>query len=372
MLNKCSTSTVLNELSVTPVLETFVYSPLQERKTTERLHAALRLAGSHHHALLLVTSPNLPRRDQHPAWPRPQFAPVAGQVTVNTLNAYGYRQIREKVRSPKLLISPADLHFAMLNQLRNIWLDFPHIADVVQGRRSGARRLMDVMDNVKSMGFDHTVHTNRARFQERLDALNAQGLAWKIAEQFEILTSIGVLESTRQAPEAPSASPRYFYDKFFIFWRKASAVLHQQATFTFEDQKYWAYLDLRSPGTAGKRKPFITGAARYDHVFVDEFQDINPLDLALIKLIVERNQANLTIVGDDDQAIFEWRGASPEYILHPAQYFGVPFEDCQLTINYRSPRQIVALSQNLDSRNNENADASPSIVNPLTMPQMPP
>ncbi len=55
---------------------------------------------------------------------------------------------------------------------------------------------------------------------------------------------------------------------------------------------------------------------------VDEFQDINPLDIALIKGIAQRHRATLTIVGDDDQAIFEWRGATPEYILHPEQYLG--------------------------------------------------
>ena len=84
---------------------------------------------------------------------------------------------------------------------------------------------------------------------------------------------------------------------------------------------------------------------------VDEFQDINPLDLALIKVIVERNQSTLTIVGDDDQAIYEWRGASPEYILQPQQYFGAQFKDYQLETNYRSPRNIVNYSQNLISRN---------------------
>ena len=66
------------------------------------------------------------------------------------------------------------------------------------------------------------------------------------------------------------------------------------------------YLDLKSPGLDGRRKPAITGAARYNHILVDEFQDINPLDLELIKAVALRNRSTLTIVGDDDQAIFEW------------------------------------------------------------------
>ena len=192
------------------------------------------------------------------------------------------------------------------------------------------------------------------RFNERLDTLEEQGLSWRIKEQFDLLTTIGVLDSPKTGDkEGPSASRRDFYDRFFIFWRKATESLLGQSTFTFEDQKYWMYLDLRSPGLDGRRKPAITGAARYNHILVDEFQDINPLDLELIKAVTQRNQSTLTIVGDDDQAIFEWRGATPEYILHPNRYFNVDFQDYQLEVNYRSPRNIVEHSQQLIA-NNEN------------------
>ena len=68
-------------------------------------------------------------------------------------------------------------------------------------------------------------------------------------------------------------------------------------------------------------------------------------------MLAERNQASLTIVGDDDQAIFEWRGASPEYILHPERYLGLQFSDYLLSINYRSPRNIVDLAQTLIAHN---------------------
>ena len=208
------------------------------------------------------------------------------------------------------------------------------------------------MDNLKSMGFDHTTDTNFERFQGKIQSLKLQGASWRIEEQFDSLTRMGILEShTQNNVEHASHSAKAFYDRFFTFWRDASASLLDQSTFTFEDQKYWSYLDLRSPGPDGKTRPFIYGAARYDHILVDEFQDINPLDLALIKVIVDRNQSTLTIVGDDDQAIFEWRGASPEYILQPQRYFGSPFKDYLLETNYRSPKNIVTHSQNLIAHN---------------------
>ncbi len=281
------------------------------------------------------------------------FGGLDGHVTVTTLNAYGFRQIRNRVRNPKLLETRSDYHFAMLNQLRPAWEKHEHIGNAITGRnRNAPRRILEIMDNLKSMGFDHTSDLNLGAFRSRLQALAEQGLTWRIEEQFEWLTRIGILDAIeKRKADGPSRNVREFYNRFFQFWRDASDALLGQSTFTFEDQKYWAYLDLKSPGPDGKRKRPISGAARYDHVLVDEFQDINPLDLALIRVIAERNRATLTIVGDDDQAIFEWRGASPEYIVNPQEYFGVQFTDHQLQINYRSPRQIVSLSQNLINHN---------------------
>ncbi len=285
----------------------------------------------------------------------PAFECLNDKTTITTLNAYGWRRTRSQVRNARLLTSPADRHFAVLNQLRPVWLDKQHIEQAVTARgwgRRNTRTIMDVMDNLKSMGFDHTFDTNLDKFQERIRGLESQGASWRVDQQFEALAGMGILDiRNRSNGERTSADYREFYSKFFAFWRDATARLLEESTFTFEDQKYWPYLDLRSPGPDGKPKPHIYGAARHDHILVDEFQDINPLDLALIKVIVERHQSTITIVGDDDQAIFEWRGASPEYILQPQRYFGTQFKDYQLETNYRSPRNIVNHSQELIAQN---------------------
>ena len=282
----------------------------------------------------------------------PDFECLKDKITVTTLNAYGWRRIRNRVSNARLLNTTTDRHFAVINQLRPVWLGKSHIEQAVTARSRNTRTIMDVMDNLKSMGFDDTVDIDLDRFQERIRNLEMQGASWRIDEQFALLTRMGILDSYNgDNNERTSADNRAFYNRFFTFWREATSSLLDQSTFTFEDQKYWSYLDLRSPGPDGKSKPYIYGAARYDHILVDEFQDINPLDLALIRAIVERNQSTLTIVGDDDQAIFEWRGASPEYILRPEQYFGTQFKNYQLGINYRSPRNIVSHSQKLIARN---------------------
>lgn len=286
----------------------------------------------------------------------PEFEGISDQAMVTTLNAYGWQRIRRELNSPRLLTTSTERYFAMRNQLHPTWKDNKYIAPVITKPGSGPRTLMNVMDNLKSMGFDHTKDTNLKSFNERLDALEMQGLSWRIREQFDLLTRIKVLDSPKTGDkEGASASRRDFYNRFFTFWRDAADRLLAESTFTFEDQKYWAYLDL-SPGPDGKSKPAIRGAARYNHILVDEFQDINPLDLELVKVISQRHQATLTIVGDDDQAIFEWRGATPEYILNPKHYFGVDFQDYQLEVNYRSPRNIVEHSQRLITNNENRVD----------------
>ena len=282
------------------------------------------------------------------------FEPVRGQANITTLNAWGWNRIRNlsRVSNPRLLTTATDLFFAMKNQLHPVWSGNQYIEPVVTKPGSGARTLMTVMDNMKSMGFVHTRDVNRALYQEHLEALAAQGLSWRIDEQFELLTDLGVLDRPKRGDvDGPSTSRRDFYDRFFTFWRKATERLLEESTFTFEDQKYWNYLDITSDGPGNKSQQVPAGATRYDHIMVDEFQDINPLDLALVKAISERHRATITIVGDDDQAIFEWRGATPEYILHPARYLGTPFTDYHLQTNYRSPQNIVELSQNLIANN---------------------
>ena len=289
----------------------------------------------------------------------PAFETIKDHITISTLNAYGFRRMHNQLSNTRLLSSNNDRYFAMKNQLRPVWLDkYPHVQAVAVKRGTGARRLMNVMDDLKALGFDHTTDTNYERFKERLEAIQQSPLAPQMELQFETLTQLKVLDSkaTTDGVESAADSPRAFYDRFFRFWRDAVASLHNQLTFTFEDQKYWCWLDLRSPDADGKAKPAVTGIARFDHILVDEFQDINALDLALIQTLVDRHRSSITIAGDDDQAIFEWRGATPEYILSPEAHFDVPFATHVLDVNYRSPSNIVQHSQKLIAHNERRVD----------------
>ena len=88
---------------------------------------------------------------------------------------------------------------------------------------------------------------------------------------------------------------------------------------------------------------------RFSYIIVDEFQDINETQYEVIKLLsLPRN--NLFVVGDDDQAIYGFRGALPNIMKH----FNEDFPDAKdyyLTYNYRSCEKIVSFAERIISMN---------------------
>ena len=90
-------------------------------------------------------------------------------------------------------------------------------------------------------------------------------------------------------------------------------------------------------------------AQRFRHVLVDEYQDTNAIQFHLIERL-SRVHRNLTVVGDDDQSIYGWRGADIGNILS----FEKSFPDAtvlRLTQNYRSTRTILRAANGVVKHN---------------------
>jgi superfamily I DNA/RNA helicase len=87
----------------------------------------------------------------------------------------------------------------------------------------------------------------------------------------------------------------------------------------------------------------------YGQVMVDEFQDTNLLQMRFLKALVE-NHRNLSVVGDDDQSIYGWRGACVSNILDfPKMYSGSKV--VRLERNYRSTPAILTLANAVIAKN---------------------
>jgi DNA helicase-2/ATP-dependent DNA helicase PcrA len=90
---------------------------------------------------------------------------------------------------------------------------------------------------------------------------------------------------------------------------------------------------------------------RFSYVSVDEFQDINKVQVELISLLSDRTK-NLCVVGDDDQSIYAFRGSDPSYILN----FKDRYPQTKMVVlneNYRSSHEIVSAANNVISTNRE-------------------
>ena len=208
-----------------------------------------------------------------------EFASLRDTTEITTLNSWGFRRIRNAAFSPKLITSRKEFHFAMRNQLQPVWQQHEHVQSAIQSKNSWKRSqapriLMDTLDEFKSLGFDHVRHQDSALFRAHWKELEGQGLGWRIEELINQLIRFEVLEEDLSNARVTSRQ-KQVYERFFVFWREATQHLIDSSTFTLEDQKYYAFQDERTNIERGR---VLSGAASYDHVFVDEFQDINPLD----------------------------------------------------------------------------------------------
>jgi len=78
----------------------------------------------------------------------------------------------------------------------------------------------------------------------------------------------------------------------------------------------------------------------YPAILVDEFQDTDPLQYEILKLLSQENK-NIFVVADDDQSIYSWRGASPENIRNFILDFSI-HAPVFLEINYRNGDKIIS------------------------------
>ena len=275
----------------------------------------------------------------------PSLRHVSANVRVTTLNAWGYRQVRQLVTHAQLVGNKNERRRAMNNALQPVWQQYPRIADALTGGNKFrvGDALFATMESLKSLGFRHD-QVSESSVRRQIKWLKDAGMESQLDALLDPLQEVGLVTPNSLLHRRSFIGE--MMDDIIPFWSEATEQLRAQGLITFEDQKYWPYLTMT---TRGAKK--LSGAARTHHLLVDEFQDINPLDLRLIRAIAAQNDSTITLAGDDDQAIYEWRGASPEFILRPEEYLGGDFETFVLGTNYRSPANIVAMSQAMISNN---------------------
>src|SRR5262245_53946750 len=128
-------------------------------------------------------------------------------------------------------------------------------------------------------------------------------------------------------------------------YAKYQELMAREGCVDFGDQIVLVLRLLRS-------RPYVLGAyqRRFKYVLVDEFQDTNHAQFELVKLLAARH-GNVTVVGDEDQAIYRFRGAA----ISNVRGFLACYPDARrivLTANYRSHQAILDAAYRLIVHNN--------------------
>lgn len=133
-------------------------------------------------------------------------------------------------------------------------------------------------------------------------------------------------------------------DEFQDIFRLYEKSKKQMAKIDFDDMLVLTYKLL-------KREQEVLDIVRnvFQYILIDEFQDINRVQFEVIRLIAMPKN-NIFVVGDEDQSIYGFRGARPDFMIEFEKYFSNS-KRVVLDINYRSKKNIVELSQKLIKNN---------------------
>lgn len=180
-----------------------------------------------------------------------------------------------------------------------------------------------------------------AEFGQGTDANNVRGFLGQISDlKNKLLTPAKFLE---QIQSRPQTDPREMI--VYQVYNRYEELLEKNNSVDFDDL---IMKTVRLLKKSKQTREYYQN--RYEYVMVDEYQDTNPAQYQMIKLITGDN--NLFVVGDDYQAIYGFRGSDLSIILN----FEKDHPTCKivkLEQNYRSTKTVVHAGNSLMSNNAE-------------------
>ena len=168
----------------------------------------------------------------------------------------------------------------------------------------------------------------------------------------DITTSLLVSEISRYKnslltpSEAKGAAQLKLYQQIAEVYEKYEEYLEKNNLVDFDDLLLLPYKILKAnPKLADEI------SQKYQYIMVDEYQDTNELQYRLLRLLCTSHN-NLCVVGDDDQSIYGWRGATIKNILNFSEHFENTVV-VKLEENYRSTDTILNHANQLIEHNRD-------------------
>ncbi len=182
-------------------------------------------------------------------------------------------------------------------------------------------------------------------------AAKAQGLKLTEKEPRQVLQKIGLWKNQgkRRDLDVGEVGGDPVALLAATLWKPYASHLRALSALDFDDLLLYARELLETVPDVKKRYQ-----ALFRHVHIDEYQDTNPIQLDIVKLLVGP-QRNICVVGDDDQAIYAFRGADLENILAFDQVWS-PCVVVKLEQNYRSTSLILDAANAVIKKNRVRKD----------------
>lgn len=140
----------------------------------------------------------------------------------------------------------------------------------------------------------------------------------------------------------------YFEKVVLSVYKRYSEILKNSNSLDFDDLIFYTVKLLKE-----HNEVLHYYQEKFKYVLVDEFQDVNKSQYELVKLLSGKHK-KLTLVGDDDQSIYSFRGASAEFIDSLVEEFK-NVKIIKLEKNYRSTQEILDLANDLIKNNKHRA-----------------
>ncbi len=206
-----------------------------------------------------------------------------------------------------------------------IWLSTFHSFGVrfvrEEAKALGLGRRFTIFDAGDSLGVVRELLRTEAKADRRLDAA-------------AILSRISLWKNAMLAPGQVRPNDDDYDQAASSIYEAYESMLADMHAVDFDDL-------VLKPVALLRERPAVRSKwrTRFEHILVDEFQDTNLAQLDLVRLLANE-RGNVSVVGDDDQSIYGWRGACVDNILDFEEHFAgavvVKLED-----NYRSRASIL-------------------------------
>lgn len=180
------------------------------------------------------------------------------------------------------------------------------------------------------------------------DDIKSQGLTYSSEEFFE--DNYNEFASNVIANKSLTGEQRThilrLYQRFLrkIYSEKNS--MYGKYDYILKDRGYYDYADQVNCLVSSFSNPRLKDKFKFKHIICDEFQDSNNSAMMVLKkLTLNENFKSLLVVGDVNQSIYSFQGATPENLIKFASYFSEEVQIFDISYSYRIP-QVVARKAN--------------------------